>query len=95
MNVLETTENMMLNRKEIYAELETAKTPSFDEVKELISKKLNASKDTIVVKEILGSFTPLGMKCLKTYREIIKSKEFGVEHALRFLFRKLKRAERI
>jgi SAM-dependent methyltransferase len=40
-------------------------------------------------KEILDIFTPLGMKCLKIRRETIKSKEFGIEHALRFLFRKL------
>ena len=62
-------------------------------------EEVNLDKDVIVEimgakmysrayteKEILEVFTPLGMKCLEISRETIKSKEFGVEHALRFLF---------
>lgn len=56
MNILETTENKLLDRKEIFAEIESVKTPSFNEVKDLVSAKLKADKENIAVKEILGSF---------------------------------------
>ena len=40
-------------------------------------------------KEILEIFTPLGMSLLKIHREVISTQEFGVEHCLRILFKKL------
>jgi len=72
MNILETTENMLLDRKEIYAEVENTKTPNFDEVKDMISKKLNTTKDNIVVKEVLGSF---GKRSFKVTAFIYDTKE--------------------
>ncbi|MFX0012458.1 MAG: class I SAM-dependent methyltransferase [Candidatus Hermodarchaeota archaeon] len=40
-------------------------------------------------KEILETFTPLGLTLLKIHREIINSKEFGIEYCTRFLFKKM------
>ena len=39
--------------------------------------------------EILTIFSPLGLNLIKRHREIITSKEFGIEHCMRFLFKKL------
>ncbi len=39
-------------------------------------------------KEILTIFAPFGLNLLKIHREIISSKEFGIEHCIRFLFKK-------
>jgi len=39
--------------------------------------------------EVLNIFSPLGLKCLKTYREVQNSEEFGVEHMIVFVFRKI------
>jgi len=38
--------------------------------------------------EIITIFTSLGLNLLKIHREIISSKEFGIEHCIRFLFKK-------
>ncbi|KKM83282.1 hypothetical protein LCGC14_1311050 [marine sediment metagenome] len=40
-------------------------------------------------KEVLEIFTPLGMNLLRIYREVISTKEFGVELSMKFLFKKL------
>ena len=40
-------------------------------------------------KEVLAIFTPLGLDLLKINREIVKSEEFGIEHCMRFLFKKV------
>ncbi len=40
-------------------------------------------------KEVLEIFEPLGLSLLKFHREIVKSEEFGIEHCMRFLFRKM------
>ena len=39
--------------------------------------------------EILNVFSPLGLKCLKIYREVINSEEFGTENMIVFVFRKI------
>lgn len=39
--------------------------------------------------EILNTFTPLGLKCLKVYREVQNSEEFGIENMIVFVFRKI------
>lgn len=39
--------------------------------------------------EILTIFSPLGMKPLKIHHEIHTSKEFGIEHMIAFVFKKL------
>ena len=39
--------------------------------------------------EILNAFTPLGLKYLKIYREMLTSEEFGIEHMIVFVFRKI------
>jgi SAM-dependent methyltransferase len=38
--------------------------------------------------EVLNTFIPLGFSLLKIHREIISSKEFGIEYCIRFLFEK-------
>jgi SAM-dependent methyltransferase len=38
--------------------------------------------------EILTIFSPLGMKLLKIHHKIQKSKEFGIEHLIAFVFKK-------
>ncbi|MFX1497102.1 MAG: class I SAM-dependent methyltransferase [Promethearchaeota archaeon] len=40
-------------------------------------------------KEVLDTFIPLGLTLLKIHREVINSKEFGIEHCMRFLFKKM------
>ena len=39
--------------------------------------------------EILNVFSPLGLKCLKIYREVQSSEEFGAEHMIVFVFQKI------
>ena len=39
--------------------------------------------------EILNTFTPFGLKCLKIYREVQNSEEFGTENMIIFVFRKI------
>ena len=39
--------------------------------------------------EILNVFSPLGLKCLKIYREVQNSEEFGTENMIVFVFRKI------
>ncbi len=39
--------------------------------------------------EILNVFSPLGLKCLKIYREVQSSEEFGVEYMIVFVFQKI------
>ena len=41
-----------------------------------------------IEEEILTILTPLGLNLLKIHREIISSKEFGIEHCMRLLFKK-------
>ncbi|KKL06256.1 hypothetical protein LCGC14_2597870, partial [marine sediment metagenome] len=57
-----------------------------DVVVEIMGEKIYSR--TYTEKEILDIFTPLGMNLLRIYREVISTKEFGVEHCLRFLFKK-------
>jgi SAM-dependent methyltransferase len=40
--------------------------------------------------EILNVFSPLKFNCLKIYREVQNSEEFGTEHMIVFVFRKIK-----
>jgi len=40
-------------------------------------------------KEVLEAFVPLGMKQLKFHREMRTSKEFGEEHVMEFVFKKV------
>lgn len=40
--------------------------------------------------EIFEIFKPLGLSVIKIQREIINTKEFGIEHCMRFLFKKIK-----
>ncbi len=64
-------------------------------------KNVNLDKDVVVKllgeemysrsyleEEILTIFAPLGLNLLKIHREIISSKEFGIEHCMRLLFKK-------
>jgi len=64
-------------------------------------KNANFDKDSVVKilgeemysrayleEEILTIFAPLGLNLLKIQREIISSKEFGIEHCIRLLFKK-------
>lgn len=40
--------------------------------------------------ELLDILSPLGLKCLKVYRKILNSKEFGIEHMLVMVFKKVR-----
>ena len=40
-------------------------------------------------KEIIDIFSPLGLKCLKVYRKILSSEEFGIEHMMVMVFKKI------
>lgn len=40
-------------------------------------------------KEVLDSFVPLGLTLLKIHREVVNSKEFGIEHCMRLLFKNM------
>ncbi len=39
--------------------------------------------------EILDTFSPLGLKCLKIYRKKLSSEEFGIEHMMALVFEKI------
>jgi SAM-dependent methyltransferase len=41
--------------------------------------------------EIIAIFSPLSLKCLKIYREIQSSEEFGIEHMMAIVFKKIVR----
>ncbi len=43
--------------------------------------------------EILNITAPLGLKCLKIYREIQSSEEFGIEHMMAIVFKKIVRTQ--
>jgi ribosomal protein S24E len=72
MQILETFDNFLLKRKEISAEIESVKNPSFQEIKDKLSQKMNADIESIVIKEILGSF---GKRNFKVKAFVYDSKE--------------------
>ncbi len=78
------------NKGLLYLALNEPKEEGFnldeDVVVEIMGEKIYSR--TYTEKEILDIFTPLGMNLLRIYREVISTKEFGVEHCLRFLFKK-------
>ncbi|MFX1312626.1 MAG: class I SAM-dependent methyltransferase [Promethearchaeota archaeon] len=54
---------------------------------ELMGEKMYSRAYT--EKEVLDTFKPLGLTLLKIHRKIVNSKEFGIEHCMRFLFKKI------
>ena len=53
---IDTKDNHLLKRKEISAILESISSPSREEVKEIISKEINADKELTIIKSIEGKF---------------------------------------
>jgi len=72
MKILEQKENFLLKRKEILARLEAEKTPSFEEVKEALSKQFKADKEAIAIKKVDGGY---GLKDFRIKAFIYDSKE--------------------
>ena len=58
-----------------------------DVICEIMGEKMYSRAYT--EEEILNAFTPLGLKYLKIYREMLTSEEFGIEHMIVFVFRKI------
>jgi len=56
LKIIESKENPFLRRKEILAEIEAAKSPSRQEVRELLSQQLKSDKELTVIKDIRGKF---------------------------------------
>ena len=56
MNILENKKNMLLNREEIVATLQTEITPSKDEIAKAIAIKLKKHEGQIVIEKIEGNF---------------------------------------
>ena len=78
------------NKGLLYLALNEPKEEGFkldeDVVVEIMGEKMYSR--TYTEKEILDIFTPLGMNLLRIYREVISTKEFGIEHCMRLLFKK-------
>ncbi len=64
--------NLLFNRKEVKATIESEKTPSHVEILELLSKKFNSSPENIKIKKIGGNF---GVKNFSIEANIYNSKE--------------------
>jgi len=58
-----------------------------DVICEIMGEKMYSRAYT--EEEVLNVFPPLGLKCLKKYREVQNSEEFGIEHMIVFVFRKI------
>ena len=71
-NILEKKENLLFNRKEIKADVESEITPSRKDIKELISEKLSTSPENIKIKNILGKF---GSKIFRITANIYASEQ--------------------
>lgn len=72
MKIQEEKENFLLKRKEIIGNLEAAKTPSFEEAKEEVSKATKADKELIVIKKVDGDY---GSKTFSVKAFVYSSKE--------------------
>ncbi len=56
MQVLENKKNMLLNREELVATIQSEKTPSKIEILKIIANQLKKHEDQIVVEKIEGNF---------------------------------------
>lgn len=56
LNILEEKDNQLFKRKEVKAVLDSEKTPSREEVLELLSKKFGTPKENIKIRGIRGKF---------------------------------------
>ncbi|MFX1502864.1 MAG: class I SAM-dependent methyltransferase [Promethearchaeota archaeon] len=65
---------------------EVEQNPDEDVLVEIMGEKMYSRAYT--EKEVLETFTPLGLTLLKIHREIVNSKEFGIEYCMRLLFKK-------
>lgn len=72
MKIIHQKENILLNRKEIYAGMESEITPRKLDVEKLISEKLEVPGENIEVKKISGKF---GSKIFDVIAFIYDSKE--------------------
>ncbi len=78
LKILEKKQNTLLNRTEVEFELthSNEQTPKRDVVRDMISKELKATKDTVVVERIRSEF---GRGISIGYAKVYTSKEIAVK----------------
>jgi len=94
--ITEKKENALLNRTEIYAEIDNSgkPTPTRKEIKEKLSALLSANKDLIVIKKLDQSFGPI-TKCFAViYKSAEDLKKTEPEHLLKRDSKKYKSEEK-
>ncbi len=72
MKIIHQKENILFNRKEIYAEIESATTPKKQDVEKFFSEKFGVPLENIEVKKVDGKF---GSKHFQVIAFVYDSKE--------------------